>query len=91
MRINFREAQLAYELYACRILMRGVDYATRIHHVEIKSQAEAESAGAVIKAFANIFGLVEVVKQTSEVAKRVTSSIARCPKGGTLAAVSAKF
>ena len=55
----------------------------------MKSQAEAEPAGAVIKGFANIFGLVEVVKQTSEAAKRATSSIARFPKGGTLAAVSA--
>jgi hypothetical protein len=71
--------------------MRGVDSATRIQHVEMKSQAEAEPAGAVIKGFANIFGLVEVVKRTGEAAKRATSSTARCPMGGTLAAVSAKF
>jgi hypothetical protein len=62
--------------------MRGVDSATRIHQVEMKSQAEAEPAGAVIKGFANIFGLVEVVKQTGDAVKRAIPSTARCPKDG---------
>jgi hypothetical protein len=55
------------------------------------AQAEAEQAGSVIKGFANVFGLGEVVKQAGEAASRATASAARCPKDGTLAQAGTKF
>lgn len=55
------------------------------------AQAQAEQAGAVIKGFANVFGLGDAIKQAGDAAKRATSSAARCPKDGTLAPVGTKF
>jgi len=55
------------------------------------AQAQAEQAGAVIKGFANVFGIGDAMKQAGEAAKRATASAARCPKDGTLAAAGTKF
>ena len=55
------------------------------------AQAQAEQAGAVIKGFANVFGLGDAVKQVGDAAKRAATSSARCPKDGTLAPAGTKF
>jgi uncharacterized protein with GYD domain len=55
------------------------------------AQAQAEQAGAVMKGFANVFGLGEVVKKAGEAAKRAATTTARCPNDGTLAPLGTKF
>jgi uncharacterized protein with GYD domain len=55
------------------------------------AQAQAEQAGAVIKGFANVFGLGDAMKEVGETAKRAAASSARCPKDGTLAPAGTKF
>lgn len=55
------------------------------------AQAQSEQAGAVLKGFANAFGLGDAVKKASEAAQQAQSNMARCPKDGTLAAAGTKF
>lgn len=62
------------------------------------SEARAEQAGSVIKGFANVFGLGDslqgvgdAMKQAGQAAQRATTSMARCPNDGTLAAPGTKF
>jgi hypothetical protein len=59
------------------------------------SEARGEQAGAVLKGFANAFGLGEVMNQAGEAAKQsaqqAAATLARCPVDGTLAAAGTKF
>ena len=55
------------------------------------SEARGEQAGAVLKGFANAFGLGDVMKQAGEAAKQSIEQAARCPVDGTLAPPGTKF
>jgi hypothetical protein len=55
------------------------------------ARAEAEQAGNVIKGFADVFGIGDAIKSASQAAKQATTTMARCPKDGTLAASGTKF
>ncbi len=55
------------------------------------AEAEGEQAGAMIKGFANAFGLGAVVQQAAEAARTAGTNLARCPKDGTVAAAGTKF
>ncbi len=55
------------------------------------AEARGEQAGAAIKGIASAFGLGEAFKQVGEAAKKATTSMARCPNDGTLAAPGTKF
>jgi len=58
------------------------------------NEARGEQAGAALKGFASAFGLGDVMKQASQAAKSVqqaATTMARCPKDGTLAAPGTKF
>ena len=55
------------------------------------AEAQAEQAGAVIKGFANVFGLGDTFRKVGEAARQAASSSARCPQDGTLAPAGTKF
>lgn len=55
------------------------------------SEGRAEQAGAMIKGFASAFGLGDAIKQAGEAAKRVSTTMARCPNDGTLAQPGTKI
>ncbi len=55
------------------------------------AEAEAEQAGAMLKGFANAFGLGGVMKQASQAAQQAQAGLARCAKDGTVAPAGTKF
>ena len=62
------------------------------------TEARGEQAGAAIKGFASAFGLGDAfkeigdaAKQAGQAAQRASTSMARCPQDGTLAAPGTKF
>ncbi len=55
------------------------------------AQAQAEQAGAMLKGFANAFGLGDAVRKASEAAKKAAENTAKCPKDGTMAPAGTKF
>jgi hypothetical protein len=55
------------------------------------AQAQAEQAGNMLKGLAGAFGVTDAVQRAADAAKRATTSAARCPKDGTLAAPGTKF
>jgi hypothetical protein len=55
------------------------------------AQAQAEQAGHVLKGFASALGLGDAMKQVGNAAQQATTSMARCPKDGTLAKPGTKF
>jgi len=55
------------------------------------AEAQGEQAGAMLKGFAGAFGLGEVFQQASEATKSAATSVARCPKDGTVAPAGTKF
>jgi hypothetical protein len=55
------------------------------------AQSQGEQAGAVIKGFANVFGLGETFKKVGEAASQAAAASARCPLDGTLAPKGTKF
>ncbi len=55
------------------------------------AEAEAEQAAGVVKGFASVFGLGNVVSQAAQAAQAAQASTARCPKDGTMAPAGTKF
>jgi len=55
------------------------------------AQAEAEQAASMVKGFANVFGIGDAVKKAADAAQRASTTMARCPKDGTVAAAGTKF
>ena len=55
------------------------------------AQAQAEQAASMVKGIANVFGIGDAVKKATEAAQRASTTAARCPKDGTLAAAGTKF
>jgi ribosomal protein L32 len=55
------------------------------------AEAQAEQAGAVLKGLASAFGLGETLKRAGDAATQASTTLARCPKDGTLAPAGTKF
>lgn len=55
------------------------------------ARAEAEQAGNVLKGFADAFGIGGAIKEATDAAKRASTTLARCPKDGTVAPAGTKF
>lgn len=55
------------------------------------AEAKAEQAVGVMKGLAGAFGLGDAIRGIGEAAKQATSTMARCPKDGTLAPPNNKF
>jgi len=55
------------------------------------AEARGEQAGAALKGLASAFGLGGVIQQASDAAQKAATSMARCPKDGTVAAPGTKF
>lgn len=55
------------------------------------AEAQAEQAGAMLKGFAGALGLGEVFRQAGEATRQAVTSVARCPKDGTVAPAGTKF
>ena len=55
------------------------------------SEAQAQQAAGMVKGFASVFGLGDVLKGAAEAAKRAAAATAHCPQDGTLAAAGTKF
>jgi ribosomal protein L32 len=55
------------------------------------AQAEAEQVAGVAKGLAAAFGFGDVIKNAAEAAKRASTTLASCPKDGTVAAAGTKF
>lgn len=53
--------------------------------------AQAEQAAGVLKGFASALGLTDVVRGAAQAAKAASTSMARCPSCGSVAAAGTKF
>jgi hypothetical protein len=55
------------------------------------AEAQAEQAGVMLKGFANALGIGGVIKEATSAVKQATTTMARCPNDGTVAAAGTKF
>lgn len=55
------------------------------------ARAQAEQAGAMLKGFANVFGVGDAIQRAEERAQQAQAMMARCPTDGRLFPVGTKF